>query len=374
MNKVVICVDRILDVESQELTIGGIQTYLQFLSETIYKSYSIKPDIVQYSVETFKVEFDFFNVIGIGVEAGKKNLYRYLKGNYCPSSTLLIWGSDQYSVTNKLFKSIAIQHGIAFDLEALEAPVKRFIVKSGFTWLYKFLQRSKARKLASGHNAVVCVDYNFPNWIRTYNSKLSDNYTVIPNFTRIPDEPYPRRSQKNILIARRFVRRRGIDIAIDIATSILNDREDVFFTFAGNGPEKRKIEILKNKYPDNIFIDSFSAGESLAYHKKFGLALIPSIGSEGTSLSLLEAMASGCVSIASSVGGMTNILIDDFNGYLVPPTANAFTEKLLSLLDDDELAERISSSAFLTVKGGFSQEAWQIKWRNLLDKFIASSD
>ncbi|WP_420491566.1 glycosyltransferase [Neobacillus drentensis] len=43
------------------------------------------------------------------------------------------------------------------------------------------------------------------------------------------------------------------------------------------------------------------------------------LGSEGTSLSLLEAMAAKCAEIATNVGGMTNIILDNYNGLIINP-------------------------------------------------------
>jgi glycosyltransferase involved in cell wall biosynthesis len=68
--------------------------------------------------------------------------------------------------------------------------------------------------------------------------------------------------------------------------------------------------------------------------------------SEGVPLTLLEAMASGLPCVATSVGGIPEVLDDGVTGFLVPTRdPQALATALLRLQRDDELARRIGMAA-----------------------------
>ncbi|MTC45749.1 glycosyltransferase [Providencia sp. wls1922] len=372
-SKFIIIINRLYEFDGSKITIGGIQTYLKVLSTIIYKNFGEKPLIYQIAEKEFRIEEKNYIVIGVESKNKKiKDVYNNVKKNNDPINTILIWGSDQYSIKCNIFKSINIQHGIAFDTEAIESPLKNFIIKFGGMIPYKFLQRFKAQKLVQNSKYTVCVDYNFTNWIKTYGSNRACDMSVIPNFTEIPNTILPPIEQRplNLIIARRFVRRRGIDLAIEALTVLLRKYPKLTVTFAGNGPDKDKIENLKSKFKMQVIITSFKSEDSIQFHSNYKFALIPSIGSEGTSLSLLEAMAAKCIPIATSVGGMTNIIIDRYNGLMVKPEANEIIDAVSSVIDDPILSKRLSDYAYSTVEYGFSKSLWEEKWVKLINKVI----
>lgn len=75
-------------------------------------------------------------------------------------------------------------------------------------------------------------------------------------------------------------------------------------------------------------------------------------------MAVLEAMAAGCATVASTVGGIPEVLVDGENGLLVPPgDAAALAAALARLLDDAGLRERLGDSARRTVEQQYSPEA-----------------
>jgi glycosyltransferase involved in cell wall biosynthesis len=95
------------------------------------------------------------------------------------------------------------------------------------------------------------------------------------------------------------------------------------------------------------------------------IALIPTKGTEGTSLSCLEAMAAGCAVIASPVGGLTDLIIDDYNGLLVKPTPSHLIAAIDLLINDHLQRERLGEKARETA-AAFSLERWREKWTSAI--------
>ncbi|PML75583.1 glycosyltransferase family 4 protein [Enterovibrio norvegicus] len=365
---ILIFINDILNEEKIEFSIGGIQTYIRELCHVINGDGIDNALILQYSKEEFSINIDGIKVIGTGVTTVSK-VKSFITKNFKAKDTLLIFATDKHSFRIKNFKSINIQHGIAYDVEAFEG--RRRIFSSPFlSPIYKFLQRSNARKLASHGNHLVCVDYNYFNWIKTYGSWHGDRITVIPNFSKVPCELNNNSSRdRKVLIARRFVERRGIGLICKAISDYYEQGGELEFVFAGEGPDKGIIDNLKNQYPSRISITKFHPNDSLKFHSNFQFALIPSLGSEGTTLSLLEAMSSGCITIATHVGGITNIVIDGFNGIMVTPRTKDILETLWKAekLSKEE-CYRMSMNASNTIKYSFSNHRWGNDWLDLVDR------
>ena len=78
---------------------------------------------------------------------------------------------------------------------------------------------------------------------------------------------------------------------------------------------------------------------------------------EGFSLVTLEAMAARRPVVASNVGGIAGIIKDNSTGLLVPPhDARALTDKLLWLVSDGPLRERLAAQAQREVYARFSRD------------------
>ncbi|MGR5423265.1 glycosyltransferase family 4 protein [Vibrio sp. PNB22_4_1] len=373
----IIVINRIYDLDGKAITLGGIQTYLVQLCNIIKKNYNVKPYIYQTANSDFTLINENYVVRGVGNKTKDKSLKHVIERvriDYDSKDTVVIWGSDQYSIKLDGYKTINIQHGIGFDTEAVETKLKKMLLDLNFGCLYKYLQRLKARKHVNNGDIVVCVDYNFNNWIRTYlwNSSDKAKFRVIPNFTESLDSLDNKTSLRKILVARRFVKRRGIGLAVKSAENILSDYDSVEFTFAGDGPERKLVESLKEKFPGRVVITKYSQERSLEFHRNYDIALVPSIGSEGTSLSLLEAMGAGCIPIATNVGGMTNIIIDNYNGFLVEPDVFSLTKQIRNCLDQKSSLDEIRISAWETAKKGFDVKLWEKKWISIINEVIES--
>ena len=226
-------------------------------------------------------------------------------------------------------------------------------------------------KCMQNANKVVCVDHNFVNWYRAVVPFPQTNFTVIPNFTDIPEEKeFVDNEDVRIIFARRFFTYRGTRLFANVIERILKNHNNVYVTFAGEGPDE---EYIRNKFNgnDKVTITKYNSNESLKIHKKHDIAVVPTIGSEGTSLSLLEAMASGCAAVCSNVGGMTNIILDGFNGIIFDPyNEDDFYYAIERLVKDKNERIRIAKNGYITARESFSLQVWRERWNKVIDDII----
>lgn len=346
--------------------IGGVQRYLYELSKILNdEGYDIY--VLQFGKETSNGEISNIKIEQL-LNSKKQyyNGFQYLKNKYkINDSDIVIWGADTISQKVDHKKTLSIQHGIAFDMYSEDSAFKKMLKHFNLISVYKLYQRYIALKKSKNSNYMVCVDYNYLNWYRTFAIKHNDemnNIYVIPNFTKIFSFEKIKNNRLNICFARRFVQKRGVDTMLNVTERILKNRKDLNFYFAGDGPEKIKIITLQKIYPDNIYISKFDQDGTYDFHKKMDIAIVPTLGSEGTSLSLLEAMSCKCAVVCTNIGGLTNVVIDNFNGKIVNPNEKNIYSAIMELIENRSKRELLGSNAYETVSNGFNYDLWKNKW------------
>ena len=361
------------DYNGEYKIVGGIESYLLSLGQ-VMKYYNLSPVIVHRSISDFTKDENGIEIRGYSMPEKKcyKKLYQKIEKELSDED-ILIWGLDRNAVKVKHERTISIQHGIPFDYYPEEKKVRKRMLELGLGTAFKTIQRYMARKCFERSKYKVCVDYNFWNWYRTFCLPIDEkNIFVIPNFTEIGDPRVKSRESGKIRIvfARRFVRMRGIEVFIDVMKHY-GDNNNISFTCAGEGPYLKKIEELASKQ-GNIEITKYEPAESLDFHTQFDIAVVPTIASEGTSLSLLEAMAAGNAVIATCVGGMTNIILDGYNGLFVRPgSADDIINAIDKLVNDSEYLNYLAKNAYSTAKASFSFDKWRERWGDVI-KMVSS--
>lgn len=374
--KAYIIYERLFNAIGERLLVGGIETYLMNLAKVFIQN-DITPIIVQQASVSFKKNVNGIEIRGHIINKG--NIYKKLYSTILheiQDEDFLVWGLDRCAVKVPHERTISIQHGIPFDYYQIEMKSRQIFDKLGLGRLLKSIQRRNAIKAFEVAKYKVCVDYNFWNWYRTFcMPKDEDNITVIPNFATIDSDPniLHHNDVIKVVFARRFVRMRGVEVMIKVAEHYINNPL-IQITFAGEGPYLSKIEELQRLDP-TISITKYSPEDAVSFHKQFDIAVIPTIASEGTSLSLLEAMSAGTAVICTCVGGMTNIILDGYNGlYVRPGNVNDIISAIDILLKDKYMLDKISRNGVDTVRSSFSHKVWSERWSSLIKEIVEQSE
>ena len=92
---------------------------------------------------------------------------------------------------------------------------------------------------------------------------------------------------------------------------------------------------------------------------------------EGFPIAALDAMAAGLPVIASSVGGVPELIEDGTTGWLVPPQdADALASRLRLLLSDSDLRLRMGSAGYARVRDRFSAAQMTENFGELYDELL----
>ena len=364
MNKVAhIIYVNYLTPDGARLSIGGVQTYISNLVLLLDRlGYNVV--IYQKSTIRFEKKIDNNIIYGIptkytrGVNIGRvlfKECYKRFQKNV----DLLIFGCDNYICSTHGLPFIAIQHGITWD-----KPINQ---GNRIYWmLKKFYRACLTIHRVEKATALVCVDNNFINWYRAIVSKPRVRLFYVPNFADVfPQISKPNDGIIRIIFARRFFDYRGTRVFTHASKKLLQEFNNIEITIAGEGPDE---EWMKNELSGfrNVRFISYRSEDSLKIHADKHIAVVPTLGSEGTSLSLLEAMSAQCAVICTNVGGMTNVILNGYNGILINPDASSLYYAMRELIINVELRTSISQIGYETLRRSFSKDLWLNRWTSLL--------
>jgi glycosyltransferase involved in cell wall biosynthesis len=140
-------------------------------------------------------------------------------------------------------------------------------------------------------------------------------------------------------------------------------RKELKFLFVGAGSPNNLLDIAKKLNIDHniMFIGQLRNSEVIKILKSSDIFIMPSL-MEGLPISMLEAMCCGLPVIASNIGGIPEIVMD--NGILVPPKNS---EKL-----KDAIVTMLEKFEFYSDKASNAKERIIKKhnWENITDQFM----
>ena len=172
-----------------------------------------------------------------------------------------------------------------------------------------------------------------------------------------------------VLFVGRLVARKGVPVLLEAWTraSLPNAR----LVIVGDGPERAVLEARATELgiePSVDFRGRVTDAELAAAYSTADLFVLPAVldahgDTEGLGVVLLEAMASHIPVLASAAGGITDVVVHDESGMLVPPgDVPALAAALQQLQRDPELRARLAAAGVARVRDQFSWDAIADRW------------
>ena len=349
--------NRLLDWETGEPRFGGGERYCLTLG-MLLRDLGFDVTFYQSAREPFVGDHESFKVVGLPHGAAFSEFQHGVGDQFFEISAdydCVIYNAPNYASGRVRDDAILICHGIWFDYDS--PSYFAFRTREWFEHLYRiFSQPGK----------VVSVDANSINVVRALWPELAGRMTHLPNWvdTQLFHPPDRRaHSTPTIIIPRRNDPLRGSKLLGPILERISEDCR-VLWVGAGEGEEDTHMEELAEQ--DTRFEFQHATFEQMPeLYREADICLIPTVAGEGTSLSCLEALASGCAVIATTVGGLPELVHSEVNGLLVEPQADHIARAVNRLLSSVDDRTRFQQAAIQTARG-FSLEIWRQRWRELL--------
>lgn len=175
---------------------------------------------------------------------------------------------------------------------------------------------------------------------------------------------------KMVLFTGRLTEHKGVEYLIKAARQIKAE-----VVIAGDGPERKYLEslILRYKLTNVHMVGYFSHRLDTIndFYLRADVYVAPSVWNEPLGLVILEAMVNKTPVVVSRKGGVTTLVKDGFNGFLVRPRSpKLIVEKVNLLLNDDKLRLKMGERAYKTVTEKFSWDKISTKFYNLYSKSL----
>lgn len=360
-----------MDFEGGNFYNGGAERYLLDLHE-IFEQRNENFVIFQLGKCYWDIEFKNVRVIGLPVDS--------FDGIHVTQSTLFQLNQAFYDITNGKVKgsiysayfncfpntvspSIGISHGVCWD-----GPQNQFDNFNSFSQRYSNLIYS-----AKSLDKMVSVDSNTSNFMMAVDHYFSKKISVIPNYVDIDKFKKPDVKSENgrirIIYPRRLYEARGLYVLLPIVEELLKSYPHIEFHFIGKGFEEdvRHIDKLVDKFKGRVERYHLDVNDMHKSYQSADISLIPTLYSEGTSLSCLEALSSENIVVSSRVGGLTDLIIDSYNGFMIEPTEEALKAALIHILDNYEEMDELRKNARDTAKA-FSKTKWQKRWNGVINE------
>jgi glycosyltransferase involved in cell wall biosynthesis len=154
-----------------------------------------------------------------------------------------------------------------------------------------------------------------------------------------------------------LVPHKGQKHLIDAAALVVRRVPDARFVIAGEGELRPSLErqIKEHHLEKHVLLAGFRP-DVLSLHKAFDVFAMSSV-SEGLGTSLLDAMACGRPIVATTAGGIPEVVVDGQTGLLVPPRDHqAMADAIVRLLSDPELRKRMGAAGAARARTKFSAD------------------
>jgi glycosyltransferase involved in cell wall biosynthesis len=194
-----------------------------------------------------------------------------------------------------------------------------------------------------------------PGWQRQFEGAISGvRCSVVRNPVDVPAGPRPQAgSRELVLFLGRLTALKGAPDLVKAFALVRQQQPSAQLLMAGPGDQPGLLALMLELGlpPDSVrflgWIDGDAKQRALS---EAGLFVLPS-QAEGLPISILEAMASGLVVVATRVGGIPELIEDGRTGLLVAAgDKQALAEAMLAVMQHVSLADALADAAFAAVQ------------------------
>lgn len=240
--------------------------------------------------------------------------------------------------------------------------------------LKKWATGIRTQGLFDACRSVACCDTNVINWLRARSQRYqaAANRTLyLPNYVEIERLPVQERAAPNrplrILFARRFELKRGPYLLLD-AAQLLAQRGfpfELHMSLAEGQSDEGAVAKCAAERGIAPYVKAFTNDMDSVYSafQNADISVVPTIWSEGTSYSCVEAIAAGLPVVTTTVGGLPNLIFPGHNGFVCAPRAEEIAEAIAQYASDD--LWRTHRAHCLSMRNALSAQVWTervLKW------------
>ena len=300
----------------------GPPTELPCPVETVSRRY---PFPVRYSLLAAK-----------GAERGRKADVIYASATYAAAAAASV--AARRPLVAKLVSDPAYERAYRYGL--FRGTLEQFQLEPGAR--LDALRRGRTAALRRARTIVVPSEYL---------ARIARGFGVEPGRVLVVPNPAPDVTETSVgaqpntfVYAGRLTRQKALGVAIDAISRV----PDARLVVIGDGPERATLERRARDVGLNGRVEFRGALPRAEVLDALGTAWAAVLSSDWENLphAAVEALAVGTPVVATSVGGVPEVVHDGINGLLVPPASpEAFAAAIQRLVDDTALRNRLAGQA-----------------------------
>ncbi len=268
---------------------------------------------------------------------------------------------------------------------------RRFVVIQHLIYKKDSLEARILKILNRHSDKLICISESVSENVKDIlGENKKNNFEVIrhgidmPALNEIDKKIIPNKVEISIGIIGSIIRLKAIDMVIEAAKEIIIQNPKIHLHIYGSvrsdEPDSIKYEgelkklIIDNNLSDNIHFHGFEKSKDQIY-SNLDIVVNYSKVPESFSLTVLEALSFGKIVIASDIGGPKELITNNENGFLIPPSnKNTLKGKLefcISNLNSVEF-DRIKKCARKTAEEKFSLQSFSSDYKNFFDSILST--
>ena len=181
-------------------------------------------------------------------------------------------------------------------------------------------------------------------------------------------------NNKVITTIAHLIPEKGVDYFLEAAKILLASEKALIFLVVGEGSHIKKLLDLTNRLEINEHVRFLGIrNDTDEILKVTDIFVCPSVWNEAFGLVIAEAMGCGKPVVASSVGGIPELIEDSITGILIPPARpKDLAEAILTLLQNNELALGMGQAGRKRTEEYFDLRMWVDKTIALYEECLAT--
>lgn len=161
---------------------------------------------------------------------------------------------------------------------------------------------------------------------------------------------------------------------VDVVAAVRARVPGVRACIAGDGPMMPEVRERIARAGLHDVIDVVGQVADASSHLRAARIFVLTSRSEGLSIAMAEAMASGAVPVVADVGDLGDLVVDGANGFLIEPgNITQYADRAVALLSDTDRWDELSAAAVRAAHTHHSVERVSNLWREHLMPFCGAS-
>jgi glycosyltransferase involved in cell wall biosynthesis len=177
-----------------------------------------------------------------------------------------------------------------------------------------------------------------------------------------------------MLFAGQLIERKRPEFVLQVIAEVARRVPELHATFIGDGKLRGYLESRCSELGINSNVKFLGQRSDVMDIMGRSKTFILASRSEGVSIAMLEAMASGSVPVVSDVGDLKDFAVHGDSGFVLQPEdLDGFAESVVMLLTDDKLRISLSESATHASQSRTNLASVTDQWRQAVEGIIDSN-